>query len=253
MDQNTVDKIYENAKEAREIYIKFLAKNKQADLFRQCFHLRPTSKGVTIVSTLPEGPMRGIDCCTDDLAGILRELNKQLKKFVANDEQTVKTALTTLGFKQRSNVSKNEREENTQARFIQGMVKGKAAFDGIQFVASEFNLEGKKRFDVVGVKDDTLYIFELKRGRVTSAINQVDKYCEHIKTNIDHYCRVLDVYPNLEVKRFKDIQGIAVMEWAKNSRSSTWSELLNNKKIRIWFFERSLSFYDHVGNFLPGN
>lgn len=247
MDKNTVDKIEKNAREGAKVYQTFLKDFKAPMLFRRYFHLRPTSGGTTIVCALPEGAMRGIDCTdVSQLQKKLEDIGNSLPALLADDRATRRNVLDKLGFAQRKN-GDSKLEEDVQAKFINGMINGECAYRGIQFVASELNLEDANRFDVVGFKDDTLYIFELKRGRETSALSQVKGYCDHARVNKSEFERVLACYPNLAVPSFSKIQGIAVMALAENSLMKKWTELLNDTALdaddlQIWFFEDALSF-----------
>ncbi|MBO4913910.1 MAG: hypothetical protein J5449_01775 [Oscillospiraceae bacterium] len=247
MDKSTVDKIFKHAKIARDAYADM------PESFRKYFHLRPTSDNITIVSTLPYAPMRGLSVSPDDLSERLSAIQKKLPSLLSMSD-TSGDLLRELGFQARR--GKRALEEDIQASFIRGMLDNESEYQGIAFVASELTLGDNKRFDVVGFKDDTLYIFELKRARTVTAAPQVKAYCELVMEHRDSFERVLFVYPNRIVPHFNRVKGIAVMSYAENSDLKTWkdwckaaSSLTPSQKcspdisgIDIWLFQQALAF-----------
>ena len=248
MNKLTVDKIIKHSKDAQTVY------SKVSDSFRKNFHLRPTENNITIVSTLPYAPMRGLVVAPEDLPKKLSEIKKKLPSLLSQSESKCQEILQEIGFPERKN--KSALEENIQALFIRGMINGEEEYQGIRFIASELTLGDRKRFDVVGYKNDTLYIFELKRSRDTKAAPQAKTYSKYVMANIDSFKKVLAFYPNFPVTCFKQVKGIAVMPYAERTRYQTWEEwrkaaerLQPSKKhtldisdIDIWLFKESLAF-----------
>ncbi|MBR2894879.1 MAG: hypothetical protein IKC03_04370 [Oscillospiraceae bacterium] len=243
MNDKTVDLIYKHAVTAQKTFAQFLNQSSQADLFKKYFHLRPTSDGITIVSTLPDAPMRGV--YTKDSADLMQKLSSidaVLNKLVSENRKQILDTLEELGFKRRS--TKSILEEDAQATFIRGMISNEPSYQGIQFIASELTLEQGMRFDVVGYRacDDTLYLFELKKGRTTSAAEQVSKYCEHIRKNKSDFEKIFSSYPNLSLRTFSNIKGIAVMKFSENSSDSIWNNNAKQYGVEIWMYGSSLNF-----------
>ena len=241
MDQATVKKICTFSAIAKEVWDQFLQNHSRPDLFRKYFHLRPTSQGITIVSTLPEAPMRGISTKNaEDLKNKLTLIDAALSKLVSDDPSLRKEILTSLGFKTRATQSR--REEDAQAAFIRGMLSNDPMYEGIQFVASELCLEKSNRFDVVGLKDDTLFIFELKRNRTTLIADQSMRYYDHINQYRQEFDAFLSVYPTLPNISFNHVKEITVMRHAENSPRSKWEDYSKTSTIDVWLFEESLTF-----------
>lgn len=212
INQDTVERIYENAKAAKSIYEGLNLDNN----FNKCFHLRPTGSGITIVSTLPYAPMRGKSVSKEKLEETLLLLNKDFRRICCEDTDKAFEVLEKLDYKKRT-PPKSDLEENIQAEFIKGLLSEQSDYDGVTFITSELVLaDESNRFDVVGFKNGILYIFELKKGRTFSALPQVSGYVKFVKENKDIFKRILSVYPNYSVNDFSDVKGIAVMEYAAN-------------------------------------
>lgn len=243
MNVSTVKRIGRRSAIAKEVLTQYLKNNPSAELFQTYFHLRPTSKGITIVSTLPTAPMRGISVKNaDELQNTLEQLGTLLPQLVDADFEQVVEALRPFGFKKRS--TKSFREEDIQATFIRRMMSHDPAYQNIQFVASELTLERNKRLDVVGYRssDDTLFLFEMKKGRKTAATTQVLNYREHIEKHREHFAEVFSVYPNFPVNGFSNIQCVTVMKFDENSPTSVWENTVTAHDVAIWMYDRELNF-----------
>lgn len=243
MNESTVKKLIKYSQIAKETLEEYLLNHSHGSIFTKYFHLRPTSNGITIVSTLPEAPMRGIFAKNaDELMNKLENIGASLSKLVSDDSKKVCESLESLGFKKRS--TKSILEEDAQAAFIRGMISNESTYEGIQFVASELNLEDKMRFDIVGfhLESRTLYLFELKKGRTTDAARQVSDYCKHVEEYKESFLNVFSTYPNLSFNSFSKIKGIAVMEFAENSIDSVWEENATTYGVDIWMYGNALSF-----------
>lgn len=239
MNDRTVAKIIQNAKIASRVWSEFLIPMDDVGMFKECFHLRPTSKGVTIVSTLPYAPMRGAEATGNNVLKLLYDLHENLPCLLHDDQEASLATLSQLGFKKRSN--SNALEENMQASFIQGLIKQEPVYDGIQFVASEFTLEQGHRFDVVGVKEKVIYIFELKKERTTRAPSQLRGYINHFNTHKKSFEAVLNVYPGTTIDTIDEVKGIVIMPWSANSKTD-WDKYKKESDVDIWFSNHSYSF-----------
>lgn len=215
--------------------------------FRASFHLRPTSSGVTIVSTLPVAPMRGINIQNDKLGEKLLEIRRILNE---TDNNKILELLRGAGFNMRT--SESNREENVQAALIRDMVLHPANYEDMFFVASEFDLFGygengkeTKRADVLAYKDSFLYNIELKNQRLTETAKQVNGYVKHIKDNLDAYSDCLAEFPNCNIQGITDVKGIALVPYSERSGGGLeeTSELLG---IELWFFTEDYKIIKHT-------
>lgn len=236
INQDTVNGIIENAKEAKRIY----GGLKLDDHFNMCFHLRPTSKGITIVSTLSDAPMSGKDVPQEKLEETLLVLNENLKRICGDDTKKALDILNGIGYKERGTRT-SDLEENIQAGFIKGLLSKQPDYEGIEFVASELALTQGSRFDVVGFKDGVLYIFELKKGRTFKAMKQVADYVKLVEENESAFRKILSVYPNRAIDSFTDVKGVAVMEYAMNTTNKLREEAEKND-VGLWYYEPALCF-----------
>lgn len=239
MKNESVTKIIKNAKVASKMWDEFLISINDAETFKECFHLRPTSKGITVVSTLPYAPMRGTEETENGVLTTLNDLHENLPELLNDDQEASLATLNQIGFKKRSN--SNALEENMQAQLIQGLIKNEPVYNSIQFVASEFNLEKWHRFDVVGIKNKTIYIFELKKERTTLAPSQLRGYINHFNTHKKSFESVLNVYPGATIDTIDEVKGIVIMPWSANSKTD-WGKYKKENDVDIWFSNHFLSF-----------
>ena len=239
--EESVKKIVNNVRIAKGISDRTrLDANYNSD-FNKYFHLRPTSSGVTVVSILPYAPMRGVVCTIDNLDNLLEKLHKGIKRLTGRSTADAEKFLESVGFKKRDKEGA-ALEEHTQASFIRGMILGQSNYEGVEFVASELALCREKRFDIVGIKGETLYIFELKKGRTFSAISQANEYAELVKDNKTFFDAVLETYPNRPVPRFSKVKVIIVMEYSANATPKLRADT-KAAGIEIWYYEPALHFY----------
>jgi hypothetical protein len=234
-NKETVGKIAANAKAAQETWGSFVHNKKMCE----CFHLRPTASGITVISTLPYAPMRGIPLNAVNLKSMLDEISANINVLLGVDDEKSLKLLDKWGFKRRKPGS--FLEENAQAFFIQGMILKQKIYEGIEFVASELVLAGSSnRFDIVGYKDGTLYIFEMKKDRETAGLIQTAGYAKLANENKSHYLEVLKNYPHCPVADFNEVIPVAVMKYAANAVT----QLENKAKeagVGLWFYERSIA------------
>jgi hypothetical protein len=214
---------------------KIVEKYSGSDVFR-FFHLRPKETSIEIVSLLPHSPMRGIETSVQSVCGKLDKLQEILQK----KNELSQEDLSGLGFKERGKETSTFREEDVQAAFCFQQLQNKKQFDGIGFVTTEFLLvEENKRIDILGAKDCSLYVFELKRERENPVYNQIERYCKELRDNFGEYLAVLKYYPNIEASKISDVKPVAVMPWAQNH------QLRKPQDISNWLYEES-AFQDNI-------
>ena len=121
------------------------------------------------------------------------------------------------------------------------MITKKEMYEGIEFVASELILADKSsRFDIVGYKDGTLYIFEMKKDRTLAGLTQTAGYAKLINDNKSLFLDVLKNYPHCPVNDFEKIIAVAVMRYASNS-AALLANRAKDAGVGLWFYERSIA------------
>jgi len=87
------------------------------------FHLRPTNSGITIVSTIPLFPMRGITGIKSksDLLKKLNDICDNINKIYSVDEEDVTGILKEIGFKKRGDDLKEDKKEGDIEEDIQAL------------------------------------------------------------------------------------------------------------------------------------
>lgn len=235
ISDKTYNKILLNTKSCSDIVNKLDLPSS----FWESFHFRPTSSGITIVSTLSYAPMRGIKVSLEKLESVVLNILDRLSVLQTADEESGQAELLDMGFKHRALMK--SREENIQAMFINGMIAKTPEYLGIEFVASELTLEEKNRFDVIGVKDNTLYLFEMKLKRSFGAAKQVLGYVEFVNDNIEKFKEVLCNYPNFDVKDFTHIKAVTVMEYSERMSKKLISDA-TEIGVDSWFFNENMTF-----------
>lgn len=232
------EKIKNVAKDSREKLENFLRNKPNLEReFRASFHLRPTSSlNVTIVSTLPFAPMRGIaNIKIDELEN---KLSKIIKILSESSDIKKLEMMKELGFKKRKIIS--QREEDAQAALIRDLILSPEKYDNLQFIASEFELfeyrkEKVNRPDVFAYKDGILYDIELKNKRETFTVTQAEGYVTHIKDNLKIYNDCLNEFPNCKIGEIKDVKGIALVPYAENPPPKL-ENAGKNAGIELWYF-----------------
>ena len=244
-------KIIDNAKMASVVWNDLNIEQQKA--IKKSFHLRPTNSGVSIISTMPSFPMRGITNVSNkkDLKKILEGIFSKLKKIYSTEEKDSIKVLKGLGFPKRGESSKKELEEDIQALMIRNMMtdenlrKRLNAANKIRFIASEFILkQGNNRIDIIGFDEKDLYFFELKKERTTK-VDQVKNYVDYYseEQNLKVLKDVLRNYPINPVSEFGEIKGVMVMQYSENSfNQKKWGNLAKSNSIDIIFFEKSLLY-----------
>ena len=145
-----------------------------------------------------------------------------------NGNPPLAAQLAQWKFSERGSQSKTYREDDVQAAFCLQQLRNDVVFDGIKLVATEFLMvKSNKRIDVLGVKDSTLYVFEMKKGRDNSAYGQAENYKVELEDNLTEYLRLLKYYPNInnDITLYA-VKTIAVMEWNKKHRLENKSHWL---------------------------
>ncbi len=258
---STLEQIIANAKFAKNAVIELEPKLKNKGLLWEYFHLRPTSDGITVVSNSLRYPMRGVNVGTEGLEKLLLELDSDAVRLLAaglledGERERLGEVMERLGFQTREEAAKEaagprvELQEHVQARFISGMIRGGAEYAGIRFLASELILpdesaEQQSRFDVVGYKDGTLYLFEIRRGRETEAYDRLSRYRAYYEAHTADFERLLTAYPRTACQALVSLHAlrcVAVMRYAANSPVN-WQEKSTAANADTWFFESSYSF-----------
>lgn len=196
-----------NTEEAAKQWKQFALECIDIEVFKKKFHLRPTSSGVTIVSTLDEKPMRGIHCAKTKV----NEMLKRLDALITSDNNLM-DELEKLGFQNRKKSEEEIAEEKYQAQMIVGMSDNEALKEYLKvekliFIASEFILlhdsngkSSRDRIDIVGYDGkERLFFFELKHPDNTKddALKQVKRYVDTYseEKNKKDMLSVLEKYP----------------------------------------------------------
>lgn len=209
MSKSYIEVIENNTKIAAEQWNQFALEYADIDIFKKKIHLRPTSNGVTIVSTLDEKPMRGIHCAKTKVKETLKRINGLLIS-----DKNLMDEFTKLGF-QNKKIPNVLAEEKYQAQMIAGMSENAAlkkylGVENLIFIASEFvllhdsNESNDKaridRVDIIGYDGKKrLFFFELKHplnGDV-HAVEQVERYVKVYseEKNKKDMLNVLKEYP----------------------------------------------------------
>ena len=237
--EETVKKIVQNAEVAQEVWMEFAHDKK----LRECFHLRPISDGISVISLLPYAPMRGKTVTPDKLKDELEKLAGETNRLLGIDVDKALDIMEKHDFIDDKYKKRAGRfnEYNAQALFIRGMILKHDMYEGIDFVASELSLASKSsRFDIVGYKDDNLYIFEMKKNRDQKGFKQVAEYATTINNYKEIFLKVLRKSPHCPVSNFKKVHAIAVMRYATNSVT----QVENSAKevgVDLWLYERSIT------------
>lgn len=189
------------------------------------FQLRPKgNKKIELVSFLPHHPMRGKELTINNCEDVLAELISRLTEHEGAPlvENNLQYFEKNMGFPDRSRKTKTYREDDVQAAFCLQQLQGAQAFEGIQFVTSEFLMvQENKRIDVLGIRDATLYLFELKKDKSNKAYSQVSTYKAELESNMGAYLELLRHFPNVPVNAASlNIEAVAVMPWSKCHRLS---------------------------------
>lgn len=236
--------LLENTKEAKKQWEEFARTHEHVDDFKKRFHLRPTGSGVTIVTTIPEKPMRGkkvgkttVMKCLDKLYSITMSNMAEIKKL---------ELLTQLQFEERKQDSSKKREEFYQAKMIAEMAENQSLKDFLKvdeliFIASEFILHdqsdksNRERIDIIGYDGkNRLFFFELK-----DPINPKGDPLEQVSKYVDKYggakreevLELLGEYPIHAVSSNDiTIEGCAVYGYGEKVNLSESNEVICGEK-----------------------
>jgi len=97
-NKDTVSRIAKNAKAAQEIWQNFAHDKKLCE----CFHLRPTASGITLISMLYYAPMRGISVNPDKLKDVLEEIAGKTNVLLGLDANKSLELMKKWGFKSKN-------------------------------------------------------------------------------------------------------------------------------------------------------
>jgi hypothetical protein len=202
--------------------------------FAKLFHLRPCSKDITIVTTHPCRPMRGITVCGSKLKNALAFI----ASCIGDDGKTVDWA----ALEKRYNTGKGfvkgftNREFPHQANMINHMCDNKElkkllGVQNLYFTASEviFSrglLGQKKKIDVVGHDDaGKVFFFEMKapENERDNPIEQVQSYLELYGKNggkkgakNEVFEKMMANYPQNPITRINEYIGYGIVGYSEN-------------------------------------
>lgn len=200
--------IMDNTRTAADQWNEFAAECGDVEAFKKAFHLRPTKKGVTVVSTLEDKPMRGVHSAKTKLAQFLKELYDEELHLISKDNPNNMKKfklLTSKGFGDR----KYSNEDPYQAKMINMMsgdstLKSFLKVDRLNFIASEFivynNTNKRKRLDIIGYDGlSKIFFFELKapENKQDDPVKQVVGYLNRYA--IDEKDQTLEVLSNYPI------------------------------------------------------
>lgn len=237
--------VLNNAKIAKEMWEEYSSKKENlenAKKFKKFFHIRPTTKGYTIVSTHKEKPMNGLKI-ESSTAKVGAEERTKLKL-----QETINTILQRINgeninwnkmkFKQTGRV---DDEYRFQAYFINEIISNEdfkkiIGVKELYFIGSEVILhegnKGKRMKPDIVARDGNgkVFFFELKRtGSNDNPIEQVDKYIKHYEKDKQYEELILNYPMTKKVKEIKEYIGWAV----EGSEGNRKIEKINDRYIKI--------------------
>lgn len=198
----SIEKLEKQYKLAKNTWDDFIA-SKQIlnERFIKFFHIRPTNGYFRIVCTYENRlAMRTMLCRNiQDLAKGLQSAYDMIKDFDIIENLTKKAVKDKYNFNIYSAIT--IKEYNVQAAFINYMKN-----EGFYLLASEFNfksgkgknkeydkkIHGDQRIDILALKENEIWIFEVKNGDTTTQVGkQVNLYKEILQNNITVIKRLL--------------------------------------------------------------
>lgn len=240
MNKEYFEATLENTKIAKEQWEMFAKDCDNINDFRKDFHLRPTSSGVTIVSSLKEKPMRGIKVGKTVVKKKLGEIYEIIKL------QEKLELLTQMKFQDRINTSAHKKEEDYQAEMISKMMDNESLKKALNvekliFITSEFILHDsgdkseKNRIDIIAYDGaNRLFFFELKEPNNTKddGYSQVKRYLK-VYGEGEKKKQMLEIlanYPGCSIKLDNlKIEGYVIVGYSK--------KIIENSEIGIIKFE----------------
>jgi hypothetical protein len=214
----SIEKVISNAKTTTQAFNSFASSNPaDAAEFRKFYHLRPTSGGVTIVTTHPDFPLRGITVAKTKLFGAVADILK-----------SPQISAVETGGKQFHKGTKNGKNEYPlQARFINDInggsleIREKLGCKNLYFIGSEIILQegttsNGKKIDVVAADNlGRVYFVELKSNK-----NKSDNPYNQVREYLDIYGKdgsknkdmedLLENYPNYSLPKITEFIGVVV-------------------------------------------
>jgi hypothetical protein len=249
MRKSYIEKVLNNTQVAAEQWNDFATECEDMEAFRNAFHLRPKSNGVTIVSTLGIKPMRGAHSAKTKVAQFLKELYEKELHLESSDETIIyekKELLKYKKFEDRKKPKEKKAEETYQAKMIKSMsinkeLKSFLNVKELYFIASEFILHpqsdasNRERVDIIGYDGlDKIFFFELKTPE-----NTKDKPDEQVVKYLNRYSNdrreeTIDVLSNYPINSIKtrDVKfhGYAVYGYSKEIDKATSKPFKNIKQ-----------------------
>ena len=202
-------KVIENAKDAKRIWDEKIDEKTKAK-FRKYFHLRPTTGGITIISTHKEKYMNGIEVSKCNLEqGIVK-----CAEALCNEEKLNEVNIKLKNGNTRTfpTTKRPNKEYTMQAKFINEIVKQnielKKFFDvvNLHLIGSEIILPGKKdKIDILAYGNTNenkykLFFIEVKEAKGDKKEKAFEQVRRYMKTYIEDkdFITLINNYPMLE-------------------------------------------------------
>lgn len=257
--KESYEKIIANAELAKETVEQVKGDLRNIEETRTYFHLRPTTAGVILVSTLPYAPMSGVLCSSDDLAAKIKAVDSKMGEFISNSPDFPKLLkeLKDLGFGPCTSAG-GPPLGAMQASFITAMNQRQDAYGELIFLASEFVIPkeegtGGYHFDIVAYYDEALYFIELKKDRSQTVFTEMGRSMTDLYEHQQDYLKkLMAVYPltapgteGLEPAKFHRVQALAAMPEAEDI-TVDWQTLASESNIELWFYQPAFAFRKYL-------
>lgn len=257
--KESLDKIIANAELASETLSTLEGQIQNAEQLWTYFHLRPTTAGVMLVSTLPYAPMSAALCSKDDLADKIQLVDGKMGALVTDkpDYPKMVEEVKAMGFGHAASAGGPPLAAD-QAAFITGMNQREDAYGELNFITSEFvvpkvDATGGYHFDVLAYYDEALYFCEITKVRSKSALTEMGRYMTDVYKNQEEFLKKLfAVYPltapgtvGIDLAGFHRVQGLVLMPEAEIVRVD-WQSIANEDNIETWFYKPAFVFRKYL-------
>lgn len=250
MDMALTEQVIANAKFAKNAVVEIMPGHDSGGPLWEYFHLRPTEAGIAIVSNHPRYPMYFAETEKDALKTKLQALERDalplLVRGALNQDEIAALAgiIEGAGFVQGPlepmKVAMRQTPEHLQALFITGMIHGGAEYGGVRFLASDLDVGGNS-VDVVGYKDGTLYLFEIKKEDAAAAYGKLRACRESWDAGREALDKFMAAYPRTACKdmvEVHEIRQVAVLRHSMNAGGGAPEA----SGADTWLFEPALAF-----------
>ncbi|MBD5558953.1 MAG: hypothetical protein HDQ87_01130 [Clostridia bacterium] len=257
--KESYDKMIANAELAKETVGSIQGELQHKEKLQTYFHLRPTTAGVVLVSTLPYAPMSGVVCSKDDLADKIKMVDSKMDQFISNspDYPKLLEELKALGFGPEMSAGTPPLTA-IQSTFITEMNERQDAYGALRFVASELVIPkeettGGYHFDIVAFGNEALYFIELKKDRSETIFDEMGRCMTDLyEHQQDFLKKLMAAYPltapgteGLEPSAFHRVQGLVAMPEAE-SITTDWQQKANDSNIELWFYQPALVYRKYL-------